>query len=248
MSDTASFDSNWWKAEKAMSLERKAREKISSLSLAKPGDAFLIVTEGTVTEPVYFDLLLQELQLSVVRIKVQPGDDSDPRHVIETAAREAKEQVRRNKNCMIGNGPSKYDQVWAVVDTDVAVRQGFWKDVKQLAKSKKVMLAHSTPCFEFWLLLHIAGYTTRSDLHNGDAAKSAVKSALGREYSTTGKTARESISSFFAKWTGAVKHAESVRRHHQAAATPEPANPSTEMDLLARALNDSAPQHMRKLR
>ena len=48
MSDTASFDSNWWKAEKAMSLERKAREKISSLSLAKPGDAFLIVTEGTV--------------------------------------------------------------------------------------------------------------------------------------------------------------------------------------------------------
>ena len=134
-------------------------------ALAKPGDAFLIVTEGTVTEPVYFDLLLRDLHLSVVRIKVQPGDASDPRHVILTAEREAKEQLRKARKGVLGiNEPAKFDHVWAVVDTDVAVRNHIWNDVKQLAAARKVKLAHSTPCFEFWLLLHFAGFTTRSRL------------------------------------------------------------------------------------
>jgi len=62
----------------------------------------------------------------------------------------------------------------------VAVRQGFWHEVVQLAKACKVHLAESSPCFETWLLFHLDGPTTRSDLHNGDAAKTAVEKALGR--------------------------------------------------------------------
>jgi hypothetical protein len=229
-------------------LVRKRLAAAASL-LAKPGDAFLIVTEGTVTEPVYFDLLLCDLQLSVVRIKVQPGDASDPRHVIRTAEREAKEQIRKAKKGVLGiNEPPKFDHVWAVVDTDVAVRMGFWNDVQQFAKSRKVTLAHSTPCFEFWLLLHLVGFTTRADLVDGDAAKSAVKHALGRDYSTNEETAKEAIASFISKWPESVGYAERVRRHHHDAATPQPANPSTEVDRLVRAMNDSAPAHLRKLR
>ena len=45
----------------------------------------------------------------------------------------------------------------------------------------------------------------------------------------------------------AALHAEQVRQHHETAGTPLPANPSTEVDRLARALNDSAPEHLRKL-
>lgn len=52
---------------------------------------------------------------------------------------------------------------------------------------------------------------------------------------------------FISKWPEAVVHAENVRRHHDGAQTPKPANPSTEVDRLARALNDSAPAHRRKL-
>jgi hypothetical protein len=133
------------------------------------------------------------------------------------------------------------------VDTDVAVRNHIWNDVRQLAAAKKVTLAHSTPCFEFWLLLHLVGFTTRADLVNGDAAKSGVKQALGREYSTNEETAREAIASFLAKWPESVGHAEQVRRHHHGADTPQPANPSTEVDRLVRALNDSAPEHSRKI-
>ena len=72
MTEDCGWD-NWWLESKATSLERKRRKSRESAQ-AKPGDAFLIVTEGTVTEPVYFELLIRDLKLSVVRIKVQPGD------------------------------------------------------------------------------------------------------------------------------------------------------------------------------
>jgi hypothetical protein len=111
----------------------------------------------------------------------------------------------------------------------------------------KVTLAHSTPCFEFWLLLHLVGFTTRADLVDGEAAKSAVKHALGRDYSTNEKTAKAAIATFLAKWPESVGHAEQVRRHHRDAATPQPANPSTAVDRLVRAMNDSAPGRLRKL-
>ncbi|HTB84793.1 MAG TPA: RloB family protein [Candidatus Sulfotelmatobacter sp.] len=247
MTEDCAWNPNWWREEKAASLERKQRA-VAASALAQPGDAFLIVTEGKVTEPVYFDLLIRDLSLGVVRIKVQPGDHSDPRHVIRSAERVAQQQVQDSEDGVLGIGePKKFDHIWAVIDTDVAVRQGFWNDVQQLAAARKVMLAHSSPCFEFWLLLHIVGFTTRADLVDGDAAKGAVKDALGRDYSTNEKTANEAIATFIANWPKAVVHAERVRVHHHAATTPQPANPSTEVCRLVRALNDSALAYQRKI-
>jgi hypothetical protein len=247
MSEDAAYDPNWWRAKAALSIARRQRQAALAAE-ARPGDEFLIVTEGTVTEPVYFDLLRRDLRLPVVRIKVQPGDATDPKRVILTAEREAKEQQRKARKGLLGiSEPAKFDHVWAVVDTDVAVRNHIWNDVKQLAATRKVKLAHSTPCFEYWLLLHIVGFTTQL-LVDGAAAKRAVKDALGRDYSTNKETAKEAIASFFSKWPEAVGHAEQVRRYyHENARKPEPANPSTEVDRLARALYDSAPAHYRKL-
>ena len=124
---------------------------------------------------------------------------------------------------------------------------GFWNDVQQLAVARKVFLAHSTPCFEFWLLLHLGGFTTRSDLVDGAAAKSAFKAAFGGEYSTSLNEAKSSIASFLSSWPQAVIFGERVRAYHYAASTRIPANPSTEVDRLARALNDSAPEHLHRL-
>lgn len=244
--DDGGYNPKWWTEAKAQSLQRKKLVRAASAA-ANPGDAFLIVTEGEVTEPVYFDLLVADLQLSAVRVRVQPGDASDPRHVIRTAEREAKAQVRKHRSGQLANDePAKFDQVWAVIDTDVAVRSGIWNDVKQLADARKVKLAHSTPCFEFWLLLHLV-YTTRADLVDGDSAKRAFKEELGQDYSTNKAIAKEAISSIIPHWPNALEHAERVRTHHEAAQTPEPANPSTEVDKLVRAMNDSAPEHQRKL-
>lgn len=122
----------------------------------------------------------------------------------------------------------------------------WWKELKEQSLERKVKLAHSTPCFEFWLLLHVAGFTTRTDLVNGDATKRAVQHALGRDYATSELAAREAMSTFISNWPEAARHAMKVRKHHNDAGTPIPANPSTEVDLLVRALNDSALEHLRK--
>ncbi len=235
-----------WKQRRDLSLERKARES-DRPAFASPGDALLIVTEGTVTEPVYFSALKGQLKLSAASVRITSGDTSDPRHVIETAARLAEEQKRLHaRGALPADEPAHYDQVWAVIDTDVAKRNKIWNDVVQLASAKKVRLAHSTPCFEFWLLLHL-GYTTRTDLLNGDAAKSALSTSLkerggdGR-YSTNERIARCVIpSAFLPHWETAAEHARRVRAHHVSARTPSPGNPSTEVDLLARAMRDATP-------
>ncbi len=242
-----SAETPWWQIAKAQSLSRRAT-LAAAASGVKAGDAFLIVTEGEVTEPVYFELLRKELDLPAVRIRIGPGRHSDPRHVIQTAVDAVKEQARRKKKKLLGNAePEKFDHVWAVIDTDVPVRKGFWNEVESLARARRVKLAHSTPCFEYWLLLHIQGLTTRSDLVDGAAAKRAVKHALGQDYSTNEETARAVMPSFLDKWPMAVDHGEKVREYQVASATSYPANPSTEVCTLVRALNDSAPLHRRKL-
>lgn len=247
--ENVAWDCAWWKKLRDESLERKAAVAAEATITARPGDAFLIVTEGTVTEPVYFAALLAKLEISRATVKVMPGWASDPRHVIETARSEAERQSERARRDELGNRePASFDHVWAVIDTDVAVRNGLWNDVAQLAAARNVMLAHSTPCFEFWLLLHLVEHaTTRGDLPDGASAKSAVKEKLGRDYSTNAETAREAIDSFIEQWPRAVAHAAQVRQQHEAAGTPLPANPSTEVDRLARALNGSAPAHLRRL-
>jgi len=245
MSDPCGYDPDWWKAPKAASIERKRRQAKSG-ALAKPGDTFLIVTEGTVTETVYFEFLIRDLQLQAITVLVIPGWASDPCHVIDTAAKKVSDHRRRStKGLLAMDEPQRFDHVWAVIDTDVAVRTGKWNNVKQRAESKKIRLAHSTPCFEYWLLLHLQD-TTRGDLVNGDAAKNVVKKELGRDYSTNEETARKVLPDFIPFWPEAARRAQRVRRHHADAATPDPANPSTEMDLLVRALNDAAPEYARK--
>jgi hypothetical protein len=235
----------WYKARE-LSLERKAAAALRA-ACASPGDSFLIVTEGTVTEPVYFELLRESLQLSTVTVKVMPGQHSDPRHVIQSAADEVKALARRVKKRKIAvTELEKFDHVWAVIDTDVATRQGFWNDVVQKARDLKVNLAHSTPCFEYWLLLHLC-MTTRADLIDGGTTKSAFRAELGRDYSTNRETTEEAMRFLLPNWPTAVKNAQQVRKHHEDGGTPAPANPSTEVDRIVCALNDSLPPSLRKI-
>ncbi len=140
-----------------------------------------------------------------------------------------------------------YDHVWAVIDTDVATRGGFWNDVMQKVDGKGVRLAHSTPCFEYWLLLLHLKKTTRSDLVDGDSAKKAFKNELRMDYSTNREVAEKAMANILPDWPTAVMHAQEIRLGHESAGTVPPANPSTEVDLLACAMNDSAQPHNRKI-
>ncbi len=234
----------WWKEEAARSIERKAaaRRKEGGVN---PGDSFLIVTEGTVTEPLYFQCLRDEMKLSVVEIHVQPGDGSHPLKVIATAVRLAEERKAEMRKQRESQSFSKtcFDHVWAVIDTDVAVRDGIWDKVKAAASAGKVSLAPSTPCFEYWLILHLSCST--APLMDGAAAKAALKTA-GFDCAAA-VTAATSVRGLMPHWPKAVKHAERVRKHHLKGRTPDPANPSTDVDFLLRALDDSLPAPRRKI-
>ncbi len=233
----------WWKA-RDQSLMRKAAAK--SESNAKLGDSFLIVTEGTVTEPIYFDLLLKSLHLSTVTVKVIPGKASDPRQVIQSAADEVKALAQRVKRKKLAvNELESFNHIWAVFDTDVAVRNNIWNDVTQKARDLKVNVAHSSPCFEYWLLLHLK-MTTRSDLIDGSSSKKIFCEELGSDYSTNCETTERVFKKLIPNWPTAVKNAEQVRQLHEEGKTPTPANPSTEIDRLVCALNDSTLPHLRK--
>lgn len=234
--------SEWWKAKEITSSRKLAAPP--KQPVAKPGDSFLIVTEGEVTEPIYFKLLLNRLQLSTVRIKVIPGKASDPHHVVQTAVKEVQKLKRRSKKTQIANNElTSYDHVWAVVDTDHASQSKTWDNILKEAKKHKIQLAHSTPCFEYWLLLHLE-YTTRT-LQNGKAAKKTLENKLGTSYSTNKSTTETNLKTLLGNCPKAITNAKKARVHHTEANTPLPANPSTEVDHLAAALNDSALPHYR---
>lgn len=234
----------WWKAAAASSVERRtaAKREAGGVNL---GDSFLIVTEGTVTEPEYFRLLRDDLKLSTMDIHVQPGDKSHPYDVIATAVKLVEERDGKMKERREDQSFSKtaYDHVWAVIDADVAVKDGIWEEVKKRAAAGDVRLAPSMPCIEYWLLLHLR--YTAAGLADGTAAKSALK-VEGYDCSSM-KTAKVSLPKLIKQWPQAVVHAGRVRKHHIKGRTPEPANPSTGVDLLIQALDDSVPMHRRRL-
>ncbi|OYW73156.1 MAG: hypothetical protein B7Z37_22660 [Verrucomicrobia bacterium 12-59-8] len=246
MSENADFDLFWYKkAHEESDLRREERETAASgVSL---GDHFLIVTEGTVTEPVYFDLLLDEMKLARAHVKVIPGDKPDPKRVIQTARRMVRELAERASKDQLKFGePPAFEHVWAVIDTDKAVQEETWDEVMQLASNEAVQLAASSPCFEFWLLLHLSDST--APLINGKKAKSVLERKLKMAYSTNAKVARAATETFIKQWPKAVNRARRVKEQHIKAGTALPADPSTDLDLLVRALNDSTPIAMRVLK
>lgn len=234
MTDDFSHNPEWWKDAKAESVAR--RRPAPSVSLVKPGDALLIVTEGTVTEPTYFRTLRTQLKLLGVKVEVRPGETPDPAAVVLTAVAEAQARKKKaKKQTLADNELAQFDHVFAVVDTDKAVQEGRWPEVERLAKQHKVTLIPSTPCFEFWLLLHLS-YTTRTDLTDGTKAKQALRAALGGDYSTSTDAAQKATAQLLPKREDAVKNAQRVREHHQKLCTPAPANPSTCVDEVVTAM------------
>lgn len=118
-------------------------------------DARLVVIacEGANTEAKYFTELSNHFRNSRVHVQLLPSEDnkSSPEHVV-SRLREFKRTYRLNSN----------DELWVVIDVD---RWGDAKldEVARLCVQRKFGMAVSNPCFEFWLLLHVADVDTYDD-------------------------------------------------------------------------------------
>jgi hypothetical protein len=127
-------------------------------SFREPKPRFLIVCEGTVTEPAYF----RAVERLVRKVILEIAGAGVPKTVVQRAVADKKKAEREAESRE--NDFLRYDQVWCVFDVD---DHPLLPEAKQQAQVHEIGIAQSNPCFELWLLLHFEDQTAhikRSDL------------------------------------------------------------------------------------
>lgn len=205
----------------------------------RPGNAILIVTEGEVTEPVYFDAIRRSLSVQALEIAIVAAGRGDPRRLAEAALEERRRRKRNARDGRLAFSQAEdFDELWIVFDTDIPLAHGRFHDGIAFANSKGVKSGHSTPCFEFWLLLHFE--CTTAPMHKCANVKPRLEKAMGATYEKTSQASGKLIPPLIEKLDAARTNAATVRRHHVGAGTTQPANPSTEVDRLIAAIIEAA--------
>ena len=107
---------------------------------------FVIATEDTHAPKLYFDVFRNPR----IKVRVLPteGGLSSPEHVLERLNKFTKEYDTIEE-----------DEFWLMLDTDHWIEPNHVDNLSQVcteAISKGYRLANSKPCFEVWLLLHVA--------------------------------------------------------------------------------------------
>ena len=126
-----------------------------------PLPRFLIVCEGTQTEPEY-SREMRHLERSLIELKLSPG--GVPKTLVERAVEmknAAAGMAKRQKDDNL-----EYDHVWCVFDID---EHPFVPEAKQQARDNGIEVAVSNPCFELWALLHFRdqrAHIERGPLHH----------------------------------------------------------------------------------
>lgn len=142
--------------------ERQARKLARRKPTRPPFDRVLIVTEGSRTEPRYFEDIRRQKRITPAHVAVLPSAaGTEPRRIVDFA-----------EACF---GKTKaFDRVYAVFDRD---SHRTYSDALQRAarldgslrndegKPVRFLATPSVPCFELWLLLHYQDIHSFSDRH-----------------------------------------------------------------------------------
>ncbi|RPI73127.1 MAG: RloB domain-containing protein [Desulfobacteraceae bacterium] len=216
---------------------RKRNLRESSLrrsqSPGHSGKTILVVTEGEKTEPIYLISLRNQLKLHAADIQIINAPGTDALTIVNEAISRRDKRKREAKNdCTV-----PYDSAWAVFDTERADSNPKLHDALQLARSREIKVALSNPCFEFWILLHDT--LTTAQFANCAEVIRRIKTGFNPGYEKSNPTASEYLS----KIQTAVPNSEFCRRHHVASGGD--GNPSTDVDLLVRELNEVTRPHFR---
>ncbi|MDY6785829.1 MAG: RloB family protein [Cyanobacteriota bacterium] len=131
---------------------------------------FLIVCEGTATEPNYFYGLSKSTDRKKFFIKIVPAG-----RVTLSLVKEAVKLKEEDE---------EYDEVWCVFDRDFKAEsknQQNFNAAITLAQKEGIKLAISNDAFELWYLLHFEYYSSAT--HRSNLRKMlSVKSRLGEKY------------------------------------------------------------------
>lgn len=190
---------------------------------------YLIVCEGTKTEPYYLQELLNDLNIRPQIVRIAQNEGVSPDRVVAHAL------TLYEEDALTGDA---FDLVYCVFDRDrhttfdAAVQR-----TKDLTAAGKPLIAiTSTPCFEVWFLLHFrysdqpfhpAGKKTV-----GDQVISSLKTMPG--FSDYRKGKKGVYSQLKDKLGDALMHAERLRKHGTSVGS---INPATNVDELVRSIH-----------
>jgi RloB-like protein len=180
----------------------------------QPRPRFLIVCEGTVTEPCYFRAA-RHVERGLIELEIEPG--STPKTIVERAVKLKKQADRDAKRRADDN--LKYDEIWCVFDVD---DHRLISEAKEQAKANGVQVAVSNPCFELWALLHFQ-----------DQRKHIERSKVQRLCATHIPGYKKELSYEFlrSKYSDALQRAEDLEKWHESRSTSGE-NPSTTVHKL----------------
>ena len=198
-------------------LQRQKRER-------ERNKRFLIVCEGTKTEPTYFQELLEDLGIPSTTVRIARNNGTSPDRIVSHAL------GLYDDDAKCGDA---YDKVFCVFDRDAHTTfDTAVKYIEGLAKEGKPFIAiTSNPCFEFWLILHFS-YTTApfqatGKKSVGDKVVEKLKKQAGFE--DYGKGQRGIYQSLKEKLPTAIKNAKKLREHSK---TTGSVSPLTNVDEL----------------
>jgi RloB-like protein len=192
---------------KAKSRSGYSQRKVNNREIRK---VFLIVCEGTQTEPNYFRSF--RVPKEVISIK---GIGKSPRQIVEEA-----ESMNQNGD---------YDRVWCVFDRDSWTPAEF-KQAIDLGKNKGFAIAYSNEAFELWYLLHFQFVNTGISRQQ---YKKKLDSLLGDSYQKNSDNMYDRLQK---NQSTAIKNAEKLLKEYDVI-DPTNNNPSTTVHLLVQELN-----------
>ena len=175
---------------------------------------FLIVCEGTVTEPRYFKDV-QHTKRSLIDLELKPS--GTPKTLVERAVQLKSEADGKAKRLKDDN--EKYEEVWCVFDID---NHPLIPEARDQARANGIELAISNPCFELWPLLHFQDQ--RAHIERGKVQRLCRQLMPGYEK-------RLNYASLRPRYSGALQRAEDLERWHGSRGTAG-ANPSTTVHRL----------------
>lgn len=215
----------------------------------------LVVTEGAVTEPEYFEAIkiqfeLRKNQLDVQIEKSTSHDGNMPTQIVSSAIRLRDEAAsRQEEQDKLDNLESResYDAVWVVFDTEREDgRRIDLKPAAEHANKNQIGVAISRPSFECWFLLHLRDGLSSGMATCDDVCKAISKETVlqfGRKYSKTSKNNAD-LKWIIAQIMPSTGTAIQRAHRHEAVAfmshTLVPDNPGTKVHKLVSELWNSS--------
>lgn len=201
------------------SLQRKAPTK-------SPSPLYLIVCEGKKTEPHYFNELRNAERISSISIKVCGDCGSAPISVVEHAV--ALYERSKSENTII-------EKVYCVFDKDT--HESFYRACATIdryaSEGMPIEAITTTPCFEYWLILHFDFFRAPYQNKGANSVGNAVLKHLQTLYGKYQKGNTNIYSELKDRQEAAISNAK--RAQHDSEITGEK-NPSTQVHILVEEL------------